>query len=85
MADNTITLKLNANELEHLRLALSDWCESNVKVMLDDMKDFAREERKAQILYHEELLALLFQIGHNENVLHNRKVVEEQLTKKSRK
>jgi len=85
MENTTITLKFNANELEHLRLALSDWCESNVKVMLDDMKDFAREEREAQILYHEELLALLFQIGHKEKVLHNRKVVEEQLTKKARK
>ena len=85
MKNKTITLELNANELEHLRLALRDWCESNVNVMLDDMKDFAREERKAQILYHEELLALLYKIGDKEIVLQNIQVVEEQLAKRARK
>ena len=78
----TQTLVVNAEELENLRLSLGDWIDNNQKVMLDDMKDFARDERLLQLEYHERMLELYFRITSKEIELFNLATVEKQLGKK---
>ena len=85
MTQKTQTLVFNAEELENLRLSLGDWIDNNQKVMLDDMKDFERNERLLQLEYHERLLELYFRITSSEIELFNLEKVEKQLAKRDKK
>ena len=70
MEIHTAILRLTAEQLEALRLALGHWIEDNENCLLDEMKDSPRKARLEQLNYHVMLCGLLDQIFDQEQHIH---------------